>query len=90
MVCVFGGRYRLTSFFSDQPLAIIPVQVFGRGPPPQRNLDDEEIAAVLTYVRNAWGNQGYPVTQGMVSDLRKETAARDRPWTDHELELTEH
>jgi mono/diheme cytochrome c family protein len=58
--------------------------------PPQRNLSDEEIAQVLTYVRNAWGNAAYPVTPSQAVDLRIETAARERPWTDAELEATVH
>lgn len=58
--------------------------------PPQRNLSDEEIAEVLTYVRNAWGNAAYPVTPGQAADLRVETAAREQPWTDAELRATVH
>lgn len=41
------------------------------GMPPFGNLlSDEEAASVLTYVRNAWGNQGAPVTSGQVNRLR--------------------
>ena len=58
--------------------------------PPQRNLSDEEIAQVLTYVRNAWGNAAHPVTPSEAADLRIETAARELPWTDAELEATVH
>jgi mono/diheme cytochrome c family protein len=32
-------------------------------------LDDEEIADVLTYVRNSWGNAAPAVTADQVSDL---------------------
>ena len=58
--------------------------------PPQRNLSDEEIAQVLTFVRNAWGNAAYPITTGQAADLRAETAARETPWTDAELRATLH
>lgn len=34
-------------------------------------LKDDEIAAVATYVRNAWGNRAPPVDPGQVRDLRK-------------------
>lgn len=33
-------------------------------------LSDEQIAAVVTYVRNSWGNAAAPVTADMVKDLR--------------------
>ncbi len=35
-------------------------------------LSDQQIAAVASYVRSAWGNQGSPVSSGDVSDLRKQ------------------
>ena len=34
------------------------------------NLGDTEVANVLTYVRNSWGNAAPPVTPGQVQDLR--------------------
>jgi mono/diheme cytochrome c family protein len=34
-------------------------------------LDDEEIAAVATYIRNSWGNRGGPVKPADVAKLRK-------------------
>ena len=34
-------------------------------------LSDAEIAAVATYVRNAWGNAAAPVSEAKVSELRK-------------------
>ena len=33
-------------------------------------LNDEEIAAVVTYVRNSWGNASAPVSADTVRDLR--------------------
>ncbi len=41
-------------------------------------LSDREVAAVATYVRNAWGNAAAPVSESDVSDLRKglQSAAR--------------
>ncbi len=58
--------------------------------PPQNNLTDEEIASILTYIRNAWGNRASPVTPGQAADVRLETAAREMPWTDPELEAMVH
>ncbi len=38
--------------------------------PPMSQLRDDEIANILTYVRNAWGNQGDQVTAAEVTDAR--------------------
>lgn len=40
-------------------------------PPFSHVLDDEEAAAVVTYIRVAWGNTGTPVLPGQVNELRK-------------------
>lgn len=37
-------------------------------------LNDDKVAAVATYVRGAWGNNGGPVTAGFVRKLRAATA----------------
>ena len=39
-------------------------------PPFSHILDDEEVAAVVTYIRVAWENSGTPVTPAQVSTLR--------------------
>lgn len=48
-------------------------------------LDDEKIAAVLSYVRRAWGNTGGFVTPAHVAAVRHATAGRTLPWTAEEL-----
>ncbi|MEX0821672.1 MAG: c-type cytochrome [Rhodothermales bacterium] len=53
--------------------------------PPQRRLSDGELAAVLTYIRRAWGHRGSVVTEDEVEEVRGRTASRDRPWTEQEL-----
>ena len=40
-------------------------------PPFAHLLKDEEVAAVVTYIRVAWNNTGTPVTTTQVNDLRK-------------------
>lgn len=40
-------------------------------PPFSHILDDEEAAAVVTYIRVAWNNTGTPVTPDQVNELRK-------------------
>jgi mono/diheme cytochrome c family protein len=39
-------------------------------------LSDDEVAAVLTYVRNSWGNAAPPLTASDVSKLRRDVAQR--------------
>ncbi|MGZ8197050.1 MAG: c-type cytochrome [Burkholderiales bacterium] len=40
-------------------------------PPFSHILSDDEAAAVVTYIRVAWGNTGTPVTPAQVNELRK-------------------
>jgi mono/diheme cytochrome c family protein len=40
-------------------------------PPFSHILNDEEAAAVVTYIRVAWNNTGTPVTPAQVNELRK-------------------
>jgi len=40
-------------------------------PPFSHILNDEEVAAVVTYIRVAWENSGTPVTPAQANDLRK-------------------
>jgi nitrite reductase (NO-forming) len=40
---------------------------------PLNNLSDEEVANVLTYVRNSWGNNANAVTPEAVRRIRSET-----------------
>jgi mono/diheme cytochrome c family protein len=39
-------------------------------------LTDEQIAAVLTYIRNAWGSPAPAVSAGTVTNSRKDLAQR--------------
>ncbi|MDN3202989.1 PVC-type heme-binding CxxCH protein [Algoriphagus sediminis] len=48
-------------------------------------LDDTEVAAVITYVRNSFGNQASAITPEMVSKVRAETEAKTGFWTAEEL-----
>ena len=48
-------------------------------------LNDKEIAAVLTYVRNSWGNSAPAVSPAAVTKLRKATKKQDTPWEAKEL-----
>lgn len=48
-------------------------------------LDSAQIATILSYIRQEWGNQAPPVRSETVDRVRKETAARSTPWTEEEL-----
>jgi hypothetical protein len=51
------------------------------------HLTDEQIAHVLTYVRQSpeWGNNAGPVTAENVAEVRAKTSDRNRPWNPAEL-----
>jgi nitrite reductase (NO-forming) len=45
--------------------------------PPMSQLNDDEVANILTYVRNAWGNKGDAVTAAEVKHVRDTTTRGD-------------
>ncbi len=53
--------------------------------PPLAALGNEEIAAVLTYIRRAWENHAAPISPGEINKLRIESQGRTIPWTEEEL-----
>ncbi len=61
------------------------VQYTGAMPPWGGLLSDEEIAAVATYIRSAWGNDAPAIAAEDVARIRAETARRKTPWTSDEL-----
>jgi mono/diheme cytochrome c family protein len=54
--------------------------------PPLHSLDDETIAAILTYIRHSWGHEAEPVMPPQVRRIRTEVGNREEPWTEAELE----
>lgn len=70
-----------------------PIDVLGK----TYNLDmpafgfmvDDQIAAILTYIRRAWGHNADPVPPEFVSKLRGRHSARDEAWRANELLQTE-
>lgn len=55
-------------------------------PPWKGLLDDESIAAVLTFIRRSWGHEAEPVSTTTVERIRRLSAGRDEPWTDEQLQ----
>jgi len=58
---------------------LVPMTPFGG------MLDDEEVASVLTYVRNSFGNAGAPVSAAKVKQVREVTKGRLDFYTPEEL-----
>ena len=79
---------------ATSPDAAIRIVLFGKqGTPgfpaamvPLATMSNEQLAAVLTYVRRSFGNQASVVTSADVARVRGETAGRTGGWTDAELE----
>ena len=57
----------------------------GLMPPLGATLGDDQIAAVLTYIRREWGQDGTAVNPGTIKTVRTEVAGRTRAWTTEEL-----
>ena len=54
--------------------------------PPVAGLSDKDIADVVTYVNNSFGNTGASVTEAEVTAIKKKYADRKTPWTAAEYE----
>ena len=54
--------------------------------PSTLNWSDEDIAAVLSYVRQEWSNAADPISPETVASVRAETADRTAAWTAAELD----
>jgi mono/diheme cytochrome c family protein len=64
------GKLEVNGKTYDPQKGVPPMTAFGS------LLSDEEIAGVLTYVRNAWGNKGSAVKPATVKAVRKATTER--------------
>lgn len=67
-----------------------PIDVAGKTynlamPPQGALLPDDQIAAILTFVRSSWGNTESAVNVDEVKAVRAATADRKKPWTAPEL-----
>jgi mono/diheme cytochrome c family protein len=52
----------------------------------EQNLSDKEVAQVMSYIRNEWGNEGSFVTPAMVAHAREKYADQKTPWVAADLE----
>lgn len=96
-----GSEWVLTGdWHGDNHLAMIllhglsgPIQVLGDtyngAMPPWKTLSDQQLAAVITYIRNEWGNSAPGMTPEMITQIREETAERTSPYSQAELQAIE-
>lgn len=67
-----------------------PIQVKGAtyngAMPPWKQLKDDQIAAILTYIRSEWGNNESLITAEQVAKIREESAAQTEPYTQAQLQ----
>ena len=54
-------------------------------PGSQLAISDKDLAAILTYVRQAWGNKAPAVTAEQIAQIKAETKGRAVQWTAAEL-----
>jgi cytochrome c6 len=61
-----------SAFVQGAPADVGTVLLKGRGGMPDfsASLEDEQIAAVLSYVRSSWGNKATPISEADISALR--------------------
>jgi mono/diheme cytochrome c family protein len=77
------GKIEVNGKVYDPDKGVPPMTAFGS------ILKDEEIAAVLTYVRNSWGNKAAVVKPETVKKVRAATKDRSIFWKPEDL-LKEH
>ena len=53
--------------------------------PAMGTLDDQQLAAILSYIRTAWGHTASPIAAGTVGRVRAVSEGRRSPWTRDEL-----
>ena len=54
--------------------------------PSFSTLQNEDIAAITTYIRNTWGHQQAPISSGTVGNIRFRTQGQITPWKPSELD----
>ncbi len=88
---VLGGTERLTRIVLHGLTGPVTVKGVGYntpgGMPPQgMTFSDGDLANVLTYIRNSWGNEGSMVTKEMVAKVRDSEKGHTAQWTMADLE----
>lgn len=85
---VNGDPRRLTSILLhglEGPVTVSGKPYNGKMPAWKDQFNDQELAALLTYVRKSFGNSSPPIDEKSVAAMRKELEARTTPWKIEEL-----
>jgi mono/diheme cytochrome c family protein len=53
--------------------------------PGHSYMADEEIASILTFIRQSWGHKASPVEAETIQKIREETKQRSDTWSPNEL-----
>ncbi|GAB4018731.1 DUF7133 domain-containing protein [Spirosoma koreense] len=72
------GPVEINKKVYDQP-EILPVM------PAHSTMDDASLTAILTYIRNEWGNNAGPINKRLIGTTRVTSQGRVVPWTAREL-----
>ena len=70
----------------EGPIEVLGATYNGNMPTLAKRLNDERLSAVLTYIRQAWGNDAAPIPPESAAATRAATKDRKTPWTVSELE----
>ncbi len=60
-------------------------QSYNNAMPQWKQLSDDQIAAILTYIRSDWGNNAPVIDPAFVAQIRKSDGAQSDPWTQAQL-----
>ena len=85
---VTGDERRLAAILVNGingPFVVNGITYSGEMPSWRSYFNDEELAAVMTYTRNTWGNKAPPVSKDTVAKVRAELAANPSVWTEETL-----
>lgn len=86
-----GAKLAGSSYASADGDAIIRILLNGKEgqmglmPPLGAAMSNDEVASVLTFVRQSWSNMGTPILPTAVKETRAAYAHRTTPWRDEEL-----
>lgn len=70
----------------EGPVTVMGNTYDGSMPAFGNRFDDEQMAAILSYIRQAWGNQAPAISAESVAATREATSGRTAPWAADELQ----
>lgn len=88
-----GAKLAGSPYATAEGDAIIRILINGKEgpmglmPPLGAAMSNEEVASVLTFIRQSWSNTGTPILPTAVKEARAAYAHRTTPWSEPELAL---